>query len=99
MGAYTGVLRSEPQHKVDDLVYDIVGRREDAIEKMQPELQKLLLALVDQFAALRNCNPNIDLRKVKFERTRWINDSGRGVLVFDISYNGRPLLPTDVRYW
>jgi hypothetical protein len=85
-----GVLHSEPRHKVDEFVNEIIGRRGEAIQELGPELARVVSAFVDQFAAMKKQNPAITLRSIRFERMRW---TAEGRCVFDITHNKRPFVP------
>jgi len=89
----------EPRYQIEDIVNEIIGRRDQAIQDMSDELKGLLTGLVDQFSAMKKWDSRIDLKTIRFTRKRWINDYGRSVLVFDLEHNGQPLLPQDVRMW
>ena len=68
------MFEDEPGYKVAELVQEISGRRDDAIRLMDEQLKKLILGLVDQFAAMKKFNPDLSLASVKFERIRWMTE-------------------------
>lgn len=77
MGAYQ-VLHSEPRYKVDNFVSEIVGRRQETIQLMRPQLMKFLTVFAEQIDMLRLSYLGLDLTILKFRQPTWTR---AGVLV------------------
>lgn len=92
-----GGLASEPAYKIREFVEEIEGRRDAAFDALKDEIAALVTGLLDQFAMRAKHDPNFSLAEIRFERPTWMRDSGK--LVIDITYRGRPLVPTDHRMW
>jgi hypothetical protein len=78
VGSFT-VLDSEPRHKVEDFVKEMLGRRKAVIEDMRPALQELIVGLLTTIEGMKERDPLIDLGRVRVEETKWTKD-GRLVL-------------------
>lgn len=91
-----GIYLGDPQYKVAQFVNEALARRGEAFQALTDEFQALMTGLCDQFAMRRKHDPDFDLRKITFERPRWMNDGG--TFVFDISYKGSALLPSNHRW-
>jgi len=86
------IMEAEPRYKIQELVSEIIGRRDEAVRLMQPELNKLVVGLIDQFSAMKKHNPDLELSSVKFERIRWSPD---GKIIVDVFHNRRRFTPAD----
>jgi hypothetical protein len=82
------ILRSEPRHRIDDFVDELLARAREVIADLGPALERLLRDMVAQFQTFRERHYLITLRDVRFEWVRWTPD---GRLV--IEFSADPTLP------
>ena len=89
------VMENEPRYKIEQLVEEIAGRRDEVICALSEPLKAMVLGIVDQIAALRKHNPDVALRGIRFEDVKWTRD---GKITIAVSLNGRPFSPGVARW-
>jgi hypothetical protein len=87
------VLASEPRHRVDAFVDEMLTRGRAAVADLGPALERLLRDMVEQFQAFRARHALLTLDAVRFEWIRWLRDEG--VLVIEFSADPHATPPRD----
>ncbi len=74
-------LDSEPRHKIDDFVKEVLGRTSLVVNEMSKAFERMLHDVVTRLVALKEDDPTLDLRALKFEYVRWTPD-GKMIMEF-----------------
>ena len=83
------IMPGEPRSAIQAWVDSVVGRRSEAFDKLRPELQRLIVGLLDQLSTFAE-REWVDLGDVGFDMIRWVRT---GEIVIDLSYRGRRISP------
>jgi hypothetical protein len=88
------VLASEPRHRVESFVDEMLTRGRAVVADLGPALERLLRDMVEQFRSFQAKHYLLTLDDVRFEWIRWLRDEG--TLVIEFSADSHASHPNEV---
>lgn len=90
-----GLALHEPRYQWAEWINERQYWRDHTFIAMQEEFKNFVEGILNIFAHVASERPNFNPHKVTFQRPRWMKE---GKIVFDITYDGQPMLPHDQRW-